>query len=258
MEAMFARAKKLLEPEWVAQSVAKPVAVFHGTADMINEHSASVDYVKLLNSLVNPEKGGWATLFSYRHYFHDLFLEIPERSEKVLNDFKEWLLAHSSMDGTQMTSSELLAQHMSYASTLQTNLVKKPSFASATSDSDKYSLAVKPIVPLGPGQKYERSTDMFSSNFDGTYTGRPISRQNSSNSSDKSQYGHQYAHSRQISQLHRSQGSGTSSQKSSSSNDDSRTASLLLQHLNYSTAGTSSMSTNHKIGSKPITLDDFF
>lgn len=124
-KAMLDRGKKLLDPEWVSLSYKKPVAVFHGTSDFINIHDSSAQYIDLLNSngIEGEEKQG--TFFSYKDYYHDMFLEAPRRSNRVLKDFKAWLL--SNLTKTSMESSISSPTLSSSASTLQSTLTTQPS-----------------------------------------------------------------------------------------------------------------------------------
>lgn len=89
MDAILKRAKNLLEPEFVNQSIDRPTLILHGTGDMVNMHEGSEEYMNLLTSVSDK------TLYSYRNYFHDMFQETPERTEKVVQDLKAWLDDHS-------------------------------------------------------------------------------------------------------------------------------------------------------------------
>lgn len=91
MDAMLKRGKRLVEPEYVSQSIDRPTLILHGTGDLVNLHSGSEEYFNLLTSVTDKK------MYSYKNYFHDMFQETPERIEKVLKDLKAWLDKHSEI-----------------------------------------------------------------------------------------------------------------------------------------------------------------
>lgn len=88
MGAMFERGEKLIDKDYVAQFVDRPVAVFHGTSDFVNSFKATAQFFDLLQV---KDK----TFYSFPELYHDVFHETPERVEAVMNDFKAWLLEHT-------------------------------------------------------------------------------------------------------------------------------------------------------------------
>lgn len=99
-KGMLDRGKKLLEPEYINQSIDMPLVVFHGTADFVNSYQATEDYFSMVKAVTDKK------MFSYNNYFHDLLQETPERIEKVLEDIKFWLADHTPQPETRVNSIE--------------------------------------------------------------------------------------------------------------------------------------------------------
>lgn len=105
---MLARGEALVKPNYVAKFVDRPVACFHGTTDYINAYRGTAEFMDLL-------KVSDKTFYSYPEYYHDLFHERKERSEKVLTDTFEWLNKHTEA-GTITEAKELESEAVAAAS----------------------------------------------------------------------------------------------------------------------------------------------
>lgn len=99
MGAMITRGKKLVDKNYVAQFVNRPVALFHGTGDLVNDFKGTFECFELLP--VDDKK-----MYRYPDYYHDFFHETPERVETVMTDIKDWLLAHTEPSSSADTAAE--------------------------------------------------------------------------------------------------------------------------------------------------------
>lgn len=86
-KGMLDRGKKLLDPEFIKNSIDRPIAIFHGTSDFIDSYDASVEYI---NKITVTDK----QLYGYPNIFHDFFQERPETIQIVMKDLRTWLDDH--------------------------------------------------------------------------------------------------------------------------------------------------------------------
>lgn len=111
MHAMLERGKKLVVKEHVEQFVDRPVAVFHGTGDKVNDFKGTFEFYELAQ--VRDKK-----LYRYPDFYHDFFHETQDRVREVMRDIKAWLTEHTTALGGVREAQAEFAQQEAEADTV--------------------------------------------------------------------------------------------------------------------------------------------
>ena len=146
MNDMLVRGKRLLNSIFVGKFVDRPVLVFHGYADKINDIFASKEFFKLL-------KVQDKSFVEYEGYYHELHHETKDRIEVYVKDVVGWLDKHEktasaeSLAAAGPVEAETLAPAEIEAQTQVRAQVEVPSAVKEESaEVANYSEVVK-IVP---------------------------------------------------------------------------------------------------------------
>lgn len=87
MNDMIQRGQRLLDPEFTAKAVDRPVAVFHSREDSINSFDSSAKFVENLSKQIK----GPVVLYDYDDFYHCMTHETPDRVYKLFTDFTSFI-----------------------------------------------------------------------------------------------------------------------------------------------------------------------